>query len=396
MRIGSVSHRAGVDCSLSNPPSIAGIFFVYKNQKRRTTMPLENINIASFTPLPTPGEIKALLPTSEAARVTVEKARAGVRNIIRKTDSRLVVIAGPCSVHDAHQTLEYAEKLAALARKYEDKLLILMRVYVDKPRTTVGWRGFMNDPEMNFTNDFLEGLKQTRDLMIKVNELGLGVATEMLDPFAPQFMSDLVAWGAIGARTTESQTHRTMASGLSMAIGFKNSTEGNAQVAVDAIVASSSPQVFLGINSDGLASVVQTNGNPDGHVILRGGRSGKDYVTNFAASNVLDASDKMRGAKLNAAVMIDCSHANSSYDHTKQSLAWTDALEQKFVQGSQDLVGMMIESNLRPGKQSIPADHDKSKLEYGVSVTDACVGWEETTVMLEQAHNVAGKQLIQK
>ncbi len=356
-------------------------------------MPLENVNVSSFTPLPTPGEIKALLPTSEAARVTVEKARAGVRNIIRKTDSRFVIIAGPCSVHDAHQTLEYAEKLAVLAKRYEDRLLILMRVYVDKPRTTVGWRGFMNDPEMNFTNDFLEGLKQTRDLMIKVNELGLGVATEMLDPFAPQFMSDLVAWGAIGARTTESQTHRTMASGLSMAIGFKNSTEGNSQVAVDAIVASSNPQVFLGINSEGLASVVQTTGNPDGHVILRGGKNTTGYVTNFAPDFVQDAADKMRAAKLNPAVMTDCSHANSSYDHTKQSLAFNATLEQKFLRNNPDLVGLMLESNLRPGKQSIPSDHDKTKLEYGVSVTDACIGWEETEVLLENAYNMAGKQL---
>jgi 3-deoxy-7-phosphoheptulonate synthase len=350
-------------------------------------MPLENINIDRFEPLIAPKTIKSELPINAKAAETVARARENARNILRGTDKRLLVISGPCSIHDADLALEYASRLAKLAVKYEDQMVVMMRVYMDKPRTTVGWRGFQNDPDMDFTNNFLGGLRRTRDLMIQINAMGVPAATEWLDPFAPQYISDLIAWGAIGARTTESQTHRTMASGLSMPIGFKNSTYGDAQVAVDAIQASSGQHVFLGINEDGFATLVHTKGNPDGHVILRGGKVDGKYVTNYSAEHVAKAAATMQKAKLQPAVLVDCSHANSGYDHRLQAVAWNDVLEQKYANtqevGSTAVVGMMIESHIHEGKQSIPTDG--TPLKYGVSVTDACIGWEETESLLAGA-----------
>jgi 3-deoxy-7-phosphoheptulonate synthase len=346
-------------------------------------MPLENVNISHFEPLIAPKTLKAALPTSPEAAATVASARSAARAILSGQDPRLLVIAGPCSVHDSDLALDYASRLAKLAQQYQDQMLLMMRVYVDKPRTTVGWRGFMVDPEMNFSNNFLAGLHRTRQLMMQVNELGLGVATEILDPFAPQYISDLIAWGAIGARTTESQTHRTMSSGLSMPIGFKNSQDGNAQVAVDAVMAASRSHVFLGINDEGFATLVHTKGNPQGHVILRGGRHGR----NFNAEHVKHAADLMRSARLQPAVLVDCSHHNSGYDYRQQHVAWNDVMVQKYQHGSRDVVGLMIESNINEGKQAIPSDG--SPLKYGVSVTDACIGWQETEELIAGA--VAGR-----
>ncbi len=348
-------------------------------------MPLENINVDRFEDLISPRALKTELPSTPKAQETVNRGREVARKILRGEDSRLLVIAGPCSIHDESLALEYAGRLAKLAEQYEDQLLVMMRVYVDKPRTTVGWRGYMVDPFMDFTNNFQEGLRRTRDLLIRVNELGLPAATEWLDPFAPQYVSDLVSWGAIGARTTESQTHRTMSSGLSMPIGFKNSTEGNVQVGVDAILASSRSHVFLGINDSGNAVLVHTKGNPDGHVILRGGRTGK----NFGAEHVKHAADLMRAAKLHPSVLVDCSHANSGYDYRAQAAAWNDVLEQRYVAGGSDVVGMMIESHIHEGKQTIPTDG--TALKYGVSVTDACIGWEQTEELFGAASELARK-----
>jgi len=337
---------------------------------------VEDINVARIEPLSPPEVLKGELPASEAVNRTVAEGREAVRRVLRQEDARLLVITGPCSVHDAELALDYARRLSALSAQYSDRLLIAMRVYFDKPRTTVGWRGFMNDPEMNGANNLEAGLQRTRKLLLDINELGLPVATEILDPFIPQYLSDLLSWGAIGARTTESQTHRAMVSGLSMPVGFKNSTEGNTQLAVDAIASSSQAHTFLGIDQAGQASVVYTKGNPDCHVILRGGRAGPNY----AAPAVAEAGAKLRAAKLTPALIVDCSHHNSGYDHRKQETVWHDVLSQRAA-GNGDLVGMMLESNIREGKQAI-----SGTLEYGVSLTDPCVGWEATERLLGEAY----------
>lgn len=339
---------------------------------------VEDINVVRIQPLSPPETLKAELPASERANRTVTEGREAIRRVLHKQDSRLLVITGPCSVHDADLALDYARRLVAVQARYEDRLLIAMRVYFDKPRTTVGWRGFMNDPEMDGSNTLEAGLRRTRQLLLDISELGLPVATEILDPFIPQYLSDLLSWGAIGARTTESQTHRAMVSGLSVPVGFKNSTEGNVQLAVDAIAASSRAHTFLGIDGAGQAAVVYTKGNPDCHVILRGGRAGPNYAAPFAA----EAGDKLRAAKLEPALIVDCSHHNSGYDHRKQEAVWNDVLAQRAA-GNGDLVGMMLESNIHEGKQVI-----SDTLEYGVSLTDACVGWETTERLLGEAHDV--------
>lgn len=344
---------------------------------------VENLNVVQIRPLIPPAQLKRELPASERVNKTVSEGRAALRDVLHKRDPRLLVIAGPCSVHDAEVALEYAARLNALRERLGDRLLIVMRVYFDKPRTTVGWRGFVNDPEMNRSNDLEAGLRSTRKLLLDINDLGLPVATEVLDPFIPQYLDDLLTWGAIGARTTESQTHRAMVSGLSMPVGFKNSTEGNVQVAVDAIAASSGPHTFLGIDEAGRAAAVYTKGNPDGHVILRGGRAG----TNYHPEAVADAGARLRKAGLDAALIVDCSHHNSGYDHQQQGAVWQEVLSQRLA-GNRDLVGLMLESNLKGGKQSIP--EDLSGLEYGVSVTDPCVGWETTAALLEAAHGALG------
>ena len=344
---------------------------------------VENLNVSRIEPLSPPEVLKKALPASEQVNQTVSEGRAAIRSVLHQKDPRLLVIAGPCSVHDAGLALEYARRLVTLQARYQDRLLIVMRVYFDKPRTTVGWRGFMNDPEIDGSNSLELGLKKTRELLLKVNELGLPVATEILDPFIPQYLSDLLAWGAIGARTTESQTHRAMVSGLSVPVGFKNSTEGNIQLAVDAVASSGQPHTFLGIDQAGQAAVVYTKGNPDCHVILRGGRAGPNYAAPFAA----DAGTRLRKAGLNSALIVDCSHHNSGYDFREQRAVWHSVLAQR-ASGNRDLVGMMLESNLADGKQTIPAD--LKDLQYGVSLTDSCVGWEATERLLQETYDLLG------
>lgn len=338
---------------------------------------VENINVVRIEPLTTPEVLKREIPASEAANRTVSEARRAIRRILRKEDPRLLVITGPCSIHDTELALDYANRLKELQARFEDRLLIAMRVYFDKPRTTVGWRGFMNDPEIDGSNNLETGLKRTRKLLLEISEMGIPVATEILDPFIPQYLSDLIAWGAIGARTTESQTHRAMVSGLSMPVGFKNSTEGNIQLAVDAIASSSRPHTFLGIEQNGQAGVVYTSGNPDCHTILRGGRAGPNYAATFTA----EAGEKLRAAGLEPGLIIDCSHHNSGYDFHKQETVWNDILEQRAA-GNDDLVGMMLESNIHEGKQPI-SDH----LQYGVSLTDSCISWETTEKLLQGAYD---------
>ncbi|GAA5511350.1 phospho-2-dehydro-3-deoxyheptonate aldolase, Tyr-sensitive [Deinococcus carri] len=343
----------------------------------------ENLNVTGFTPLVTPRALKASLPLSAAAQQTVLAGRQAVRSILRGEDDRLLVVVGPCSVHDFGQAAEYAGRLAALRARVQGRLEVQMRVYVDKPRTTVGWRGPLIDPDMTGANDMNAGLRRTRELMIRVSELGLPVATELLDPFAPQYLFDAVAWTCLGARTTESQTHRVMASAVSAPMGFKNGTGGGLKLAVDAIVAASHPHAFFTVDDDGRACIVHTRGNPDGHVILRGGRGGPNYAPQFVG----EAAGLMQAAGLTPAVMVDCSHANSGSDHTRQALVWRDVLGQRRA-GQTALRGLMLESNLCPGKQNIPAD--LTQLRPGVSVTDACVGWDETEALLLEAHAALG------
>ncbi|MEF2280236.1 3-deoxy-7-phosphoheptulonate synthase [Deinococcus sp. YIM 134068] len=347
----------------------------------------ENLNVSGFTPLITPRALKVSLPLTPGAERTVLAGRRAAQDILHGRDDRLLVVVGPCSVHDFGQAAQYAERLAALRERVRDRLEVHMRVYVDKPRTTVGWRGSLMDPDMTGANDINKGLALTRELMIRVSELGLPVATELLDPFAPQFLFDAVAWACLGARTTESQTHRVMASAVSAPMGFKNGTGGGLKLAVDAIVAASHPHAFFTVDDDGQSCIVHTRGNPDGHVILRGGRGGPNYAPQFVA----EAEGLMRAAKLDPAVMVDCSHANSGSDHTRQGLVWRDVLHQR-TRGASVIKGLMIESNLRPGKQSIPAD--LSQLVPGVSVTDACVGWDETEALLMEAHAALGREVV--
>ncbi|GBF07506.1 phospho-2-dehydro-3-deoxyheptonate aldolase [Deinococcus aerius] len=347
----------------------------------------ENLNVSGFTPLITPRALKAGLPLTPQAERTVLAGRKAAQDIVHGRDDRLLVVVGPCSIHNFDQAVEYAGRLAELRERVKDRLEVHMRVYVDKPRTTVGWRGYLMDPDMTGENDINKGLSLTRELMIRVSELGLPVATELLDPFAPQFLFDAVAWACLGARTTESQTHRVMASAVSAPMGFKNGTGGGLKLAVDAIVAASHPHAFFTVDDDGQACIVHTRGNPDGHVILRGGRNGPNYAPQFVA----EAESLMRAAGLDPAVMVDCSHANSGSDHQRQGLVWRDVLHQR-TRGQKAIKGLMVESNLRPGKQSLGAD--LTQLVPGVSVTDACVGWDETEALLLEAHAALGRETV--
>lgn len=339
----------------------------------------ENLNVTAFTPLVTPRALKTALPLTPAAERTVLAGRRAAQDILHGRDPRLLAVVGPCSIHDAGEAAEYAARLAALRERVQDRLEVQMRVYVDKPRTTVGWRGFLIDPDRTGANDIGQGLRRTRELMLRVSELGLPVATELLDPFAPQYLFDAVAWACLGARTAESQTHRVMASAVSAPMGFKNGTGGGLKLAVDAVVAASHPHAFFTVDDDGRACIVHTRGNPDGHVILRGGRQGPNFAPEFVA----EAAALMGAAGLRPAVMVDCSHANSGSDHTRQALVWRDVLRQR-REGQLALRGLMLESNLCPGKQSVPAGD--APLRYGTSITDACVGWDETEALLLEAH----------
>jgi 3-deoxy-7-phosphoheptulonate synthase len=337
------------------------------------------VHVASVEPLIPPGEMSRRFPMTERANETVVAAREGIQRILSGADERLLVVVGPCSIHDEKAAMEYAGRLADLARRVADRLLIVMRVYFEKPRTTVGWKGLINDPHLNGTFDIGEGLGWARRILLAVNEVGLPAATEMLDPISPQYTADLVAWASIGARTTESQTHRQMASGLSMPIGFKNSTDGNLQNAVDAMAAAREPHSFLGIDFEGRTCIINTAGNSDGHLILRGGHSGPNYD----AEHVARAAALLEKAGLCPSLMIDCSHANSGKDHRRQAAVLRDALAQRAA-GNKNVIGVMIESNLREGSQKIAAD--LAQLKYGVSITDACIGWEETERLLSEAH----------
>lgn len=346
-------------------------------EPQTTALPLENLRVRGVTRLITPTQIKEQLPASPAQVETVLKGREQSRAILRGEDDRLLVVCGPCSIHDPEAALEYARKLAALSREVSDKYFIVMRVYFEKPRTTVGWKGLINDPLMNDSCDMAHGIALARKILLDIADLGLAAGTEFLDPIIPQYLADMMSWAAIGARTTESQTHREMASGLSMPVGFKNGTDGSVQVAIDAMKSSRTPHSFLGIDQDGSTSIVKTTGNPDGHVVLRGGRDG----TNYEANHVAAACEALRKNSLHPAVMVDCSHANSGKDPARQPLVWKSILDQR-ASGRREIIGAMLESNLLAGAQ--PLGTDLAALQYGVSITDACMSWEMTEEMLRK------------
>jgi 3-deoxy-7-phosphoheptulonate synthase len=337
-------------------------------------IPVENLRVAGMNRLITPAQIKEQHPASPETLAFVSESRRQVRSILSGEDDRMLVIVGPCSIHDPASALEYAKRLASLAREVSDRHLVVMRVYFEKPRTTIGWKGFINDPGLDDSCDIARGLTLARKLLLEIQELGLPAATEFLDPIVPQYTADLVTWAAIGARTTESQTHREMASGLSMPVGFKNATDGSVQIAVDAMRSARASHSFLGIDQDGATMIVKTSGNPDSHVVLRGGRNGPNY----GAEHVTAAREALTKASLNPAVMIDCSHANSGKDPHRQPHVWGSILEQRAK--DRGIVGAMLESNLRAGSQTL--GDSPTDLEYGVSITDACMDWATTEKLL--------------
>jgi len=338
-----------------------------------------NVNVFEVTPIIAPQHLKQVFPVPVGGSVFVDRSRNIIKNILRGEDERMLAVVGPCSIHDTVAALEYAKKLKGLAEKVKDKIFIVMRAYVEKPRTTIGWKGLINDPGLNGTYQISRGLGLARQLYCDITELGLPVASEMLDPFTPQYLSDIISWGAIGARTTESQTHREMASGLSFHIGFKNGTDGGLKVASDAMSASLHEHNFLGINYEGIISIVNTKGNPDVHIVLRGGNDGPNY----SEQDIADTVKRLSENNLPPAIMVDCSHANSNKDHNRQAEVLESVVDQ-ISKGQKSIKGVMIESFLKEGNQSIP--DDLSQLKYGVSVTDKCVNWETTEEMLLGAY----------
>jgi 3-deoxy-7-phosphoheptulonate synthase len=339
------------------------------------SQPLEDLRIASLRPLISPALLEDEIALTPPAIETITQARKIASEIVKHKDDRLLVIVGPCSIHDQKSALEYGTRLAELIKKYHDELCIIMRVYFEKPRTTVGWKGLINDPYLDDTFNINQGLRIARKLLRDLNTMGVPCATEFLDTIIPQYISDLISWGAIGARTTESQIHRELASGLSMPIGFKNGTDGNIQIAIDAMSSASFPHHFLGVTKAGLAAIVATKGNDVTHVILRGANT----KTNYDAESVAHVVAKLHKNKLIPSVMVDCSHGNSLKDHLRQPLVVKDVANQ-IAEGSKNIMGVMIESHINPGRQDLK---NKAELEYGQSITDACIGWHETVTLLD-------------
>lgn len=346
----------------------------------------QDLHVNEIVRLLSPRELKAQSPSDDAAAATVARSRERIIRILRQEDPRMLVVIGPCSIHDEKSALEYAEKLNFFRKEYADRMEIVMRVYFEKPRTTIGWKGLINDPHLDGSQDIETGLKIARRLLLKIVGSGLPAATEFLDPIVPQYIADLISWAAIGARTTESQTHREMASGLSMPVGLKNSTDGSLQVAIDAMGATRHPHSFLGINEDGATAIVRTNGNPHAHVVLRGGRA----KTNYDAESIRAAEQKLISEKLPPVLMVDCSHANSEKQHARQEDVWHSVIRQR-VEGTRSLIGLMVESHLQEGNQ--PMAKSTKDLRYGVSITDSCIGWETTERMLRWGYETLAKAM---
>lgn len=340
---------------------------------------VDDIRIKEFIPLTSPETLKREFPMTERAHETVITSRETISRILEKKDRRMLAIVGPCSIHDEKAALEYAERIRDMSEKVSDTLYLVMRVYFEKPRTSVGWKGLINDPWLDGSNDIVSGLRKARSLLLEITGMGIATATEMLDPITPQYIADLVSWGAIGARTTESQTHREMASGLSMPVGFKNCTDGGLDTAINAIIAASAPQNFIGIDSHGQTCIVQTAGNPHTHLVLRGGNR-----PNYDSVSVLEALELLKKKNLPEIIMVDCSHGNSRKNHRFQSVVWQDAINQR-MDGNDSIVGLMLESNLCEGSQKNTGE--LSSMKYGVSITDACLSWESTERLILSAHD---------
>ena len=341
-------------------------------------MKLDNVNIDNQEILITPEELKRQLPATEEVKRGISQNREIVRSIIDGTDKRLLLVVGPCSIHNPREAIDYAERLKALSESVNDKLFIVMRAYFEKPRSTVGWKGLINDPHLDDSFKIAEGLAMARKLLLEISKLGLPLANEALDPITPQYLQELFSWTAIGARTSESQTHREMASGLSCPVGFKNGTDGSLDVALNALQSVKSPHRFFGISPDGKVSIVTTKGNAHAHVVLRGGTNGPNYYP----ENIAVCEEELESIGATQAIMVDCSHANSNKDHTKQGSVLEAVAEQISV-GNKSIRGVMLESNLKPGNQKVDSSQE---LQYGVSITDACIGWEETERLLKDFH----------
>jgi 3-deoxy-7-phosphoheptulonate synthase len=338
-------------------------------------MQIENSRITEIAPLASPRDLKARLPLPATARALVLESRAAIRAAIHGRDEkRLVIVVGPCSIHEPESAFEYATRLSKVADATHEHLLLVMRAYFEKPRTIVGWKGLLSDPRLDGSSDIESGIALARTVLLRIAQIGLPCATEFLDPIVPQYTGDLIAWCAIGARTAESQTHRQMASGLSMPVGFKNSTDGSLATALNAMVSARHPHAFLGINGDGLTSVVKTTGNPDAHIVLRGGGG----QTNYHPKDIGEAADLVAREDVARGVLVDCSHDNSGKDHERQAAVFCDVVE-TYARGEGRVLGAMVESHLKAGKQTWTEGHP---LEYGVSITDACIGWEETEQLL--------------
>jgi 3-deoxy-7-phosphoheptulonate synthase len=337
------------------------------------TTRIDDVRIAAVRALVSPAVLLEELPVSAEVEALVETTRAHIGSVLRGTDDRLVLVVGPCSIHDHDAALAYARRLKPLAEELTDALIVVMRVYFEKPRTTVGWKGYINDPRLDGSFRINEGLRRARELLLEINTLGLPAATEFLDLLTPQYVSDLIAWGAIGARTTESQSHRQLASGLSCPVGFKNGTDGGVQVAADAVRAAAAPHSFMGMTKMGVAAIFETRGNPDGHVILRGGR-----LPNADAAGVDAACAVLKAAGLRERVMVDCSHANSAKQHQRQ-IEVAASLAERIAAGDRRIVGVMVESHLEAGRQDLISGQP---LRPGVSITDACIAWADTEPLL--------------
>ena len=341
---------------------------------------ITNINIRELSNLPSPEFYQKKYPSSEQQTSLIKESRKTIENIIEGKDSRLLLLMGPCSIHDTKAGIEYAEKLKELADKVSKNIYIVMRVYFEKPRTTVGWKGLINDPDLNGSYNIPKGIEIAREFLSEVTRIGLPTATEFLDPFTPQYIGDLVSWGAIGARTAESQTHRQMASGLSMPIGFKNGTGGSVQLAIDGMIACNGEHAFLGIDNDGKTSIVITKGNKANHIILRGGASGPNYDKD----SINDAQELLKKNNLVPNIVVDCAHGNSNKDHNRQPIVFKEVIEQRLA-GNEKIIGIMLEGNINPGNQSLG---NVEELEFGVSITDKCVGWEKTEEIILEANNL--------
>ena len=346
---------------------------------RERTSETDDLRIVAVTPLPPPEHLIRFFPIAGTpVEALIGNTRASIRRIMQRQDDRLLVVMGPCSIHDSVAAVEYAKRLKAERERYAGTLEIVMRVYFEKPRTTVGWKGLINDPYLDETYRIDEGLRIGRQLLLEINRLGVPAGSEFLDVISPQYLGDLIAWGAIGARTTESQVHRELASGLSAPIGFKNGTDGNIRIAIDAIQAAARPHHFLSVHKNGQVAIVETRGNKDCHVILRGGKT-----PNYDAAHVAAACREIEAARLDCTLMVDCSHANSSKQHDRQVEVARDVATQ-LAAGSRCIFGVMVESHLRAGAQKFSAGNDDpSKLVYGQSITDACIGWDESLKVLE-------------